>query len=140
MKRTVIWVVAALTVMPVVLTAYTTPEAVKENSAIAAAPAKYTLTVLSPQGPIKKGRELAPRLKTLEGKKLAMWLSATPDQLFAGKGAELYDVLAKMLKERIPDINIVPYRDLPMKFAPANEIVTAIAATRPDAVVAAFGG
>jgi len=34
----------------------------------------------------------------------------------------------------------VPYADLPMKFAPENEVVTAIAAAKPDAVVAAFGG
>lgn len=140
MKRTVKWIVAALMVISVVLTAYPAPEAVNENPAIAAATAEFTLTVVSPQGPIKKVRELAPRLKTLEGKKLVMWLSATPDQLFAGKGAELYDVLAKMLKEKIPGINIVPYRELPMKFAPPNEVVAAIVATKPDAVVAAFGG
>ena len=77
---------------------------------------------------------------TLEGKKVAMWLSATEDQLFAGKGAELYDVLEKLLKEKYPDIEIVSYRDLPMKFAPEDEVVTAILEAQPDAVVAGFGG
>jgi UDP-N-acetyl-D-mannosaminuronic acid transferase (WecB/TagA/CpsF family) len=76
----------------------------------------------------------------LDGKKVALWLSATQDQVYAGKGAELYDLLAKMLKEKFADIKIVPYADLPMKFAPENEVVTAIAAAKPDAVVAAFGG
>lgn len=59
---------------------------------------RYTLTVLSPQGPVKKSKEPAPRLGTLEGKKIAMWLSSTADQVYAGRGAELYDALAKMLK------------------------------------------
>lgn len=134
MKRTVARIAAASILVLAVLAAYMSPEAARS------APADYTLTVLNPQGPVKKSRELAPRLKTLEGKKVAMWLSATPDELFAGKGAELYDVLGKMLKEKFPGIEIVPYRSLPMKFAPAGEVVAAITATRPDAVVVAFGG
>jgi len=98
------------------------------------------LTVLSPQGSVKKEHDLAPRLDTLEGKKLAMWLTATPDQLYAGKGAELYDLLEKMLKEKYTDIQIVSYADLPMKFMPEKEVVDAIVKTQPDAVVAGFGG
>jgi hypothetical protein len=106
----------------------------------AAAASQYTLTVLNPQGPVKKGRELAPRLTTLNGKKVAMWLSATSDQVYAGKGAELYDLLEKMLKEKFADIQIVPYKDLPMKFGPENEVVAAIEKTKPDAVISALGG
>jgi hypothetical protein len=130
----------ALTAMLGALAVFTIPNSALEDLAAATVPAEYKLTVLNPQGPVKKVRELAPRLKTLEGKKIALWLSATPDQLFAGKGSELYDALAKMLKEKIPGVSIVSYRDLPMKFAPAKEVVAAIEATRPDAVVAAFGG
>jgi hypothetical protein len=140
MKATKTRIVATLTVMLIVLTAYTTPKAANNALTAAAAPAEYSLSVLTPQGPVKKARELAPRLKTLEGKKLAMWLSATPDQVYAGRGAELYDLLAKMLKERIPGISIVSYHELPMKFAPPNDVIAAITAARPDAVVAAFGG
>jgi hypothetical protein len=138
MKRKLACSAAALALVLVFLTAYSRPQAAKGPTA--ATRAEYTLTVLNPQGPVKKVRDLAPRLKTLEGKKLAMWLSSTPDQLFAGKGAELYDLLAKMLKEKIPGINIVSYHDLPMKFAPVPEVVAAITATRPDAVIAGFGG
>jgi hypothetical protein len=69
-----------------------------------------------------------------------MWLTATPDQLYAGKGAELFDLLEKMLKEKYTDIRIVRYADLPMKFMPENEVVDAILKTQPDAVVAGFGG
>lgn len=132
MKRTVTWIAAALLILPALLWAV--------GSEDPAAGSGYTLTVLNPQGPVKKVRDLAPRLETLEGKKVAMWLSATADQLYAGKGAELYDVLEKMLRGKYSDIEIVSYRDLPMKFAPEGEVVDAITKTEPDAVVAAFGG
>lgn len=130
MKRTGILHVAALLAMPVLLTALALP----------AAAADVTLTVLNPQGNVDKVRDLAPRLKTLQGKKIAMWLSATPDQLFAGKGAELFDILEKRLRDTYPGIEIVRYTDLPMKFAPENEVVDAITAAGPDGVVAGFGG
>ena len=138
MKRTVVYTAVTLALVIIILTANSSQQAVSGGPT--ASKPEYTLTVLNPQGPVKKNRDLAPRLKTLEGKKLAMWLSSTPDQLFAGRGSELYDLLAKMLKEKIPGINIVPYRDLPMKFAPVPEVVAAIATARPDAVVAGFGG
>jgi len=148
MRRKRIWFVAALMVMPVLLAAFITPSALPLETAQQTGKQKkaitkqtpVTLTVLNPQGSVQKNRDLAPRLGTLDGKKVALWLSATPDQVYAGKGAELYDLLAKMLKEKFADIKIVPYADLPMKFAPENEVVTAIAAAKPDAVVAAFGG
>ena len=69
-----------------------------------------------------------------------MYLSATSDQLYAGKGAELYDLLEKMLRNNYPDTRIVRYTDLPMKYTPEKEVVDAIVATRPDAVVVGFGG
>ncbi|MEJ2111790.1 MAG: hypothetical protein P8Z37_18145 [Acidobacteriota bacterium] len=67
-------------------------------------------------------------------------VSATPDQLFAGKGTELFDLLEKELRDTVPGIEIVPYRELPMKFAPEDEVIEAIVASRPDGVVAGFGG
>ena len=130
MKRILILLVLALASMPAIIPAFASP----------AVDSDYTLTVLNPQGPVEKGRDLAPRLDTLRGKKIALWLSATPDQLYAGKGAELYDLLEKMLKEKYTDIQIVRYADLPMKFMPENEVVDAIVKTQPDAVVAGFGG
>ena len=122
------------------LTAVFTVTAVITASAIPAAAADYSLTVLNPQGPVDRVKDLAPRLGTLQGKRIAMWLSATPDQLFAGKGTELFDQLEKMLRDAYPGIDIVPYKDLPMKYAPQNEVVEKIVAARPDGVVAGFGG
>jgi hypothetical protein len=148
MRSKRIWVVVALIAMPVILGVCITPsalpietaqEAGKQKMAVTKQ-ARVPLTVLNPQGPVKKNRALAPRLGTLDGKKVALWLSATPDQVYAGKGAELYDLLAKMLKGKYANIKIVPYTDLPMKFAPENEVVAAITAAKPDGVVAAFGG
>ena len=130
MKKAVILLLAAFIAMPVLITACGSPSGSSDN----------TLTVLNPQGFVEKGRDLTPRLETLQGKKIAMWPSATPDQLFAGKGAELYDLLEKMLQEKYSDIEIVRYVDLPMKFMPEKEVVDAIIAEEPDGVVAGFGG
>ncbi len=131
MKSMVTGIIAALIFIPAIFSA---PQKGPPASS------KFTLTVLNPQGPVTKSRDLAPRLGTLEGKKIALWLSSTPDQLYAGKGAELFDSLTKMLKEKFAGIQLVPYSDLPMKFAPENEVVAAITAAKPDAVVAGFGG
>jgi hypothetical protein len=139
MKRTVPVIFAVLMAMPLIFSAGTMTEAVQARKALAGK-SSVALTVLNPQGPIKKSRELAPRLETLKGKKVAMWLSATRGQVYAGKGAELYDLLEKMLKEKFADIHIVPYMALPMKFEPENEVIAAIEKTKPDAVIAAFGG
>jgi len=135
MKRTVTWIAAALLVVPAILSTSTCSSELPTGTT-----QEYTLTVLNPQGSVKKDRVLAPRLDTLDGKKVAMWLSATPDQLYAGKGAELYDLLEEMLRGKYADIQIVRYADLPMKFMPENEVLEAIVATQPDAVVAALGG
>jgi len=134
MKRKATSIITALMLMPIIFSTFAAPETVKEGNT------KYTLTVLNPQGPVKKGRDLAPRLGTLEGKRVVMWLSSTRDEVYAGRGTELYDILAKMLKEKFAGVTIVPYTDLPMKFAPEDEVVAAITAARPDAVVAGFGG
>ena len=130
MKKSLWLLVTTVLAVPAILAA----------TALPAPAADFTLTVLNPQGPVDKVKELAPRLETLKGKKIAMWLSATPDQLFAGKGSQLYDLLEKMLEDAYPGIEIVRYTDLPMKYSPEAEVVEKIAAARPDGVVAGFGG
>ena len=147
MHRPRAWIAAALLVVAVTFLSFTSVSALssrppQDAAAIGkqAAPSGNTLTVLNPQGYVKKDKTLSPRLNTLNGKKIAMFLSATPDQLYAGKGAELYDILEKMFAEKYPDARIVHYADLPMKFMPENEVVDAIIAAKPDAVVVGFGG
>jgi hypothetical protein len=138
MKRTVPGIIAVIVAMPLMFSAGRAAEALQAKTSVGKS--SVTLTVLNPQGPVKRSRDLAPRLETLNGKKVALWLSATRDQVYAGKGAELYDLLEKMLKEKFAGIHIVPYMALPMKFMPENEVVAAIVKAKPDAVVAAFGG
>jgi hypothetical protein len=168
MKKTVTWVVALVLVMSMVLSACTpaaapintTPQVVKETVIVTqevpvevtkevvvtkevtveVAPSEYSLTVLNPQGAVKHVSDLAPRLDTLDGKKVAMWLSATADELYAGRGQDLYDELAKLLTAKFPTIQIVPYSELPMKYSPADEVIAAITATEADAVIVGFGG
>jgi hypothetical protein len=121
---------AAIMVLSLTIAAFTSCTAPPEN----------ILTVLSPQGSVAKAKDLAPRLDALEGKKIAMWFSATPDQFYAGKGAVLFDELSGMLQKEFPGIQIVSYDKLPMKFAPTDEIVEAITGVQPDGVVIGFGG
>jgi hypothetical protein len=139
MKRTVPGIFTVLIIMPLIFCTGAMAETVQAKKAVAGK-SSFTLTVLNPQGPIKKSRELAPRLETLNGKTVAMWLSATRGQVYAGKGDELYAILEKMLKEKFSDIHIMPYMALPMKFMPENEVVAAIEKVKPDAVIAGFGG
>ncbi len=106
----------------------------------AAAADAVTLTVLNPQGPIAATGKLAPRLSSLAGKTIALWLSATPDELYAGKGGPFYDRLAELLTKQFPDVKIIPYSKLPMKYSPADEVIAAIQAAKPDGVVVALGG
>ena len=147
MSRHAAWIAGILLVVPVIFLSFTSASALSTRPPQDAAtmgeqtsPSDYTLTVLNPQGHAKKNKVLAPRLDTLKGKKIAMWLSATPDQLYAGKGAELYDLLEKMLGDKYPDARIIHHTDLPMKFMPEKEVVDAIVASDPDAVVVGFGG
>jgi len=141
MKKEINWFSITLMVFLAMLSACNNPpsdeDAMDKNPAVSS---EVTLTVLNPQGNVKKDKDLAPRLDTLKGKKIAMWLSATSDQLYAGKGAELYDLLEKMFADKYPDTQIVNYADLPMKYTPENEVVDAIIKTEPDAVLVGFGG
>lgn len=106
----------------------------------AAAAADTTITVMVPQGTVAVNKELAPRLSTLDGKKVALWLSATADETYAGKGAEYYDKLAELLKKQFPKVEIISYDKMPRKYSPADEVLKSITDNKPDAVVIALGG
>ena len=106
----------------------------------AAADTKTTLTVMVPQGNVAVLKELAPRLTTLDGKKVALWLSATDDELYAGKGAEYFDKLGALLKKAYPKVEIISYDTMPRKYSPADEVLKGITDQNPDAVVVALGG
>lgn len=141
MKIKAKWIVIASIAILAMLSACSNPStqtAVNEKES--AEFSEVTLTVMNPHGHVKKDKVLAPRLDSLEGKKVAMWLTATSEELYAGKGAELYDLLEKKLRDKYSNIQIVRYADLPMKYSPQDEVADAIINTRPDALVAGFGG
>ena len=124
----------------VVVVTVEVPVEVTKEVVVEKPPSEVTLTVLNPQGPIEAVAELAPRLGTLDGKKVAFWLSATADETYAGQGGPFFDKLQELLKAQFPQMEVVNYTELPMKYSPADEVIAAITATQPDAVVVGFGG
>jgi hypothetical protein len=140
--RNKLWPVALLVVLGMLLTGFAPmPQTGTTTAAPAAEEAeKVELTVLIPQGSAKVLKELAPRLDTLDGKKVALWLSATEDELYAGKGAEYFDKLGELLKAKFPKIEIISYDTMPRKYSPADEVMKGITDQNPDAVVIALGG
>ena len=66
---------------------------------------KVELEVLNPEGKIvKKGKTLAPRPETLEGKKIGLVWNGKPN------GDKLLNEVGKLLKERYPTVETVSYR------------------------------
>ena len=82
MKKKRTWIVVTLAAILAMLPAFNSPSSRETaNEEESTESSGYTLTVLNPQGHVKKDKVLSSRLDTLEGKKIAMWLTATPDQL-----------------------------------------------------------
>ena len=64
---------------------------------------EVTLEVLDPTGvTIAKKKSLAPRLETLEGKKIGLVWNRKPN------GDVLLDEIGKVLKERYPSVEAIP--------------------------------
>lgn len=110
--------------------------------AVSAAPSgknSVELTVLNPTSAVEMVGEYAPRLEDLNGKRVAFWLASMSDE-DAGYDNLIYDKLAEKLKADYPDVIIVPYAELPLKYSPQDEVVGDILATKPDAVIVGVGG
>lgn len=136
-----LWPVVLLVVLGLLATGFApVPQTSTPVPAPAAATAKTSLTVMVPQGNVTVAKELAPRLSTLDGKKVALWLSATTDEVYAGKGAEYFDKMAELLTKQFPKIEIISYDKMPRKYSPADEVIKGITDQKPDAVVVALGG
>jgi hypothetical protein len=102
------------------------------------------LSVLSPIGAeAVEQKNLAKRLDTLNGKVVAeVW-----NEDF--KGDIMFPIYREMLKERFPDVKIVPYTDIPyasLKGTPSYQrevlgsIITALREKGADAVITGNGG
>ncbi|VTU27524.1 hypothetical protein H4CHR_02016 [Variovorax sp. PBS-H4] len=102
------------------------------------------LSVISPIGAeAVEQKNLAKRLDTLNGKVVAeVW-----NEDF--KGDIMFPIYRELLKQRFPEVKIVPYTDIPyasLKGTPSyqrevlNDIVAALKAKGADAVITGNGG
>jgi hypothetical protein len=96
------------------------------------------LTVLNPTSAVEADGEYAPRLDDLNGKRVAMWL--TDKALNVGYGEIVYEQLAEKLKAEYPDVVIIPYDELPIKYSPRDEVMEGLLGADPDAVIVGVGG
>lgn len=96
------------------------------------------LTVLNPTGAVEVVGEYAPRLKDLNGKRVAFWLASKAADV--AHDQIIYEKLAKKLKAAYPGVVIIPYTELPLKYSPQDEVVGALLAKKPDAVIIGVGG
>ena len=103
-----------------------------------------TVSVISPVGAeAVEPKNLAKRLDTLDGKVVAeVW-----NEDF--KGDIMFPIYRELLKERFPDVKIVPYTDIPrasLKGTPSyqkevlDSIMAALRAKGADAVITGNGG
>ena len=101
--------------------------------------ASVSLTVLNPQGTIPVVNKFAPRLSTLDGKKVGLWLMLPSTYEFQPAGNAFFDEIAALMKKQFPNVTLV----MPKEFSSnAPEVTSAnvITATKVDAAVLGIGG
>lgn len=100
--------------------------------------ASVSLKVLNPQGSIPVVNKFAPRLSTLDGKTVALWLMLPSTYEFQPAGMAMYDDLAAALTKQFPNIKLVKYD----KFdnAPELKSTESIKSAKVDAAILGVGG
>lgn len=101
--------------------------------------ASVSLTVLNPQGNVPVVNKYAPRLSTLDGKKVGLWLMLPSTYEFQPAGLAFYDEIAAMMKKQFPNVTIVMPKDFSSN-APEVASANVITATKVDAAVIGIGG
>lgn len=96
------------------------------------------LTVLNPTSAVEVVGKYAPRLEDLNGKRVALWLASKASD--TAYDQIIYEKLAEKLKAQYPDVVIIPYTELPLKYSPQDEVVGDLLAAKPDAVIIGVGG
>jgi hypothetical protein len=95
-----------------------------------------TLQVFDPRGPIGAKIDFAPRLKTLSGKTICEISNGLWEH------HRIFPLIREALKERFPDVSIVPYTEFPIGSdrIDKDEIVKLIKDQGCQAVIAGVGG
>ncbi len=97
-----------------------------------------SIKVLNPQGTIPVVNKFAPRLSTLDGKTVALWLELSNTFEFQEGGKAMFSDIAVSLTKQFPNVKILT----PDKFPDAPELKSAdaIIAAKPDAAILGVGG
>ncbi len=110
---------------------------------VQAAPLQQTatasLTVLNPQGTVPVVGKFAPRLSTLDGKKVGLWLMLPNTFEFQPAGVAFYDEIAVQMKKQFPTVTLVMPKDFSSNL-PEIASAKVITETKVDAVVLGIGG
>ncbi len=97
---------------------------------------RVTLEVLNPSGEIQIGHLNAPRLDTLEGKKICnIWMTGMY------RGEQFFPILSDLLKKRFPTITVIPYTEFPVGYpTDLEELVRIVKEKGCDAVIGGPAG
>lgn len=101
--------------------------------------ATVSLAVLNPQGAVPVVNKFAPRLSTLDGKKVGLWLMLPSTFEFQPAGNAFFDEIAALMKKQFPNVTLVMPKDFSSN-APEVASANVITATKVDAAVLGIGG
>jgi hypothetical protein len=134
MQRQKFMLVLLIALCAIGLASFATVQAAPPDQA-----ASTSLTVLNPQGTVPVVGKFAPRLSTLDGKKVGLWLMLPSTFEFQPAGVAFYDEIAAMMKKQFPTVTIVMPKDFSSN-APEVTSTKAITETKVDAAVLGIGG
>jgi hypothetical protein len=108
-----------------------------------AAPPQQTgsvsLTVLNPQGTIPVVNKFAPRLSSLDGKTVGLWLMMPNTFEFQPAGKAFYARITELLTKQFPNVKLVQ-ADKFDNSPDATKVIPTIQAAKVDAAVLGIGG
>lgn len=100
--------------------------------------ASVTLKTLNPQGNVPQVNKFAPRLSTLDGKTVALYLMMPSTYEFQPAGVAFYKRMTELLTKQFPNVKLIQ----PDKLDNAPEVKAAepIKTAKADAAILGIGG